>query len=150
MKSVAEWLGHLGLSKYTERFLAADIELDVVGELTDRDLESLGVTLGDRKRLQRAIASLKPDPTRLEARADTSASGPPGTVAPGESMLEYRQISVLFCDLVGSTELSKQLDPEDLHSVLTEYRNCCGSVVERFGGSISNFQGDGVLIRFGY
>ena len=112
MDSVAEWLEGLGLGRYSAAFADADIDFAVLPDLGDSDLEKLGVTLGHRKKLLRAIERLSsasaPIPTDKPHRAAISA-------APDA---ERRQITVMFCDLVGSTELASRLDPEDLRDVI--------------------------------
>jgi class 3 adenylate cyclase len=112
-------------------------------ELTDADLEKLGVPLGHRKRLLKAIENLAlPAQPALPARL---ALVPTKTDA-----AERRQLTVMFCDLVGSTALSAELDPEDLRGVIGAYHQCCTELIERYGGFIAKYMGDGVLAYFGY
>jgi class 3 adenylate cyclase len=119
-----------------------DIDFSVLGDLTDQDLEKIGVaSLGHRRKLLRAIAELKgaPEPS-------TVAAAP---VAPHDTA-ERRQVTVMFSDLVGSTALSARMDPEDLREVISAYQKRVAETVQRFGGYVAKFMGDGVLIYFGY
>src|ERR1700756_1539498 len=110
---IRTWLAGQGLAKYSEAFASNDIDLDVLPELTDADLKDLGVvSLGDRKRLLKAIASL------LAAKPATVV---PTAHPPSPIDAERRQITVLFCDLVGSTALATEMDPEDLREVISAY-----------------------------
>ena len=118
---------------------------DILRELTDADLKELGLNLGDRKRLLKAIAALDAGPTQDPAGAVELAATP---AAPREA--ERRQLTVLFCDLVGSTELSARLDPEDLREVIGAYQAACARVIARFDGHVARFLGDGVLAYFGW
>ena len=138
--SVTQWLGRHQLDRYAAAFSAAAIDVDVLRDLTEADLVALGLTLGDRKRFVRALDSLpQPPDSRAVLNGSSTNSG-----------AERRQLTVLFCDLVGSTALATQLDPEDLHDVMQAYQRCCQEVVERFGGAIVHVFGDGVMARFGY
>ena len=140
---VGEWLRSLGLSRYEEAFREAEIGPDVLPDLTDSDLEKLGVPLGDRKRLLKAIASFGPAQMVAEPR------GPPPTPSSTDAA-ERRQLTVMFCDLVGSTALSTRLDPEDMREVIAAYQKCVSETVRRFGGFVAKYMGDGVLVYFGY
>jgi predicted ATPase/class 3 adenylate cyclase len=143
VSTIAEWLASLGMSEYTERFAENGIEVDVLCELTDQDLEKLGILLGHRRRMLRAIRELgAPAPASREAV--TAASPPP------QDSAERRQLTVMFCDLVGSTALSARLDPEDLRSIVGAYHRCCTELIERNGGFVARYIGDGVLAYFGY
>jgi class 3 adenylate cyclase len=137
---VGEWLRGLGLDQYETLFRRNDIDVEVLGELTDGDLEKLGVSLGHRKRLLKAIASLRIVPT-------------PASPAPAPASIdaaERRQLTVMFCDLVGSTAMSARLDPEDMRGIIGAYHACCAALVERNGGFVAKYMGDGVLAYFGY
>ncbi len=149
MAFVKAWLETLGLAQYADAFVQADIDKEALRDLTEEDLKSLGVTLGHRKRLLRAIAGLPV--TQPAARVLAPTAGDPATViVASSSKPETRQVSALFCDLVGSTALARRLDAEDLHAVLQAYYRCCTNLVARFGGSIAHSAGDGLLARFGY
>jgi predicted ATPase/class 3 adenylate cyclase len=137
---VGDWLRSVGLGQYEAMFRASEIDADILPELTDSDLEKLGVPLGHRKRLLKAIAGL-----------GVAAAAPP-TAAPraAAEAAERRQLTVMFVDLVGSTALSAKLDPEDLRSVIGAYHRCCTELIERSGGFVAKYMGDGVLAYFGY
>ena len=140
---VGEWLRSLGLSRYEEAFREAEIGPDVLPDLTDGDLEKLGVPLGDRKRLLKAIVSFGPAQMVAEPR------GPSPTPSSTDAA-ERRQLTVMFCDLVGSTAISTRLDPEDMREVIAAYQKCVSETVRRFGGFVAKYMGDGVLAYFGY
>src|SRR5262252_2189272 len=142
MPQMADWLKKLGMSEYAELFAENDIEIDILPELTDPDLERLGVSLGDRRRILRAIRELG---APAQPAPQTALSSP----APHDSA-ERRQLTVMFCDLVGSTALSVELDPEDLRGIIASYHRCCTALVERNGGFVARYMGDGVLAYFGY
>jgi predicted ATPase/class 3 adenylate cyclase len=135
MREISEWLDSLGLGQYKSLFAKQNIDFDVLGELTSRDLEQLGISLGHRKKLMRAIA-------RIGTHDRSSPSLPRSP--------ERRHLTVMFCDLVGSTALSSRLDPEDLRSVLVQYQHCISQTIERFGGFIARYMGDGLLVYFGW
>src|SRR6516162_8995364 len=139
---VGGWLRSLGLGQYEVLFRASEIDADILPELTDVDLEKLGVPLGHRKRLLRAISGLP--------AAETLAAPSASTGSKPQDAAERRQLTVMFCDLVGSTPLSTRLDPEDLREIVGAYHRCVTDTVGRFGGFVAKYMGDGVLIYFGY
>jgi class 3 adenylate cyclase len=141
---VTAWLLDLGLARYAESFRENDIEADVLPDLTEADLERLGVSLGHRKRLLKAIAALPEE----QPPANDSEDRRTGELVKPEA--ERRQLSVLFCDLVGSTELAARLDPEDMGRLIRAYQECCAEVMERWGGHVAKYMGDGVLAYFGW
>ena len=141
---VGDWLRALGLGRYEAVFCDAEIGPDVLADLTDSDLEKLGVTLGDRKRLLKAIASLYP------AQTLPQPSNPSPMLLARENAAERRQLTVMFCDLVGSTALSARLDPEDMREVIRAYQDACSGAVARYDGFVAKFMGDGVLAYFGF
>src|SRR6516165_10738510 len=143
MQRIADWLEKLGMSEYAERFAENDIEIDILPELTDHDLKTLGVSLGHRRHILRAIRELGGSP---QAAAQTAAAVSP---APHDSA-ERRQLTVMFCGLVGSTALSVELDLEDLRAIIADYHRCCTELVEGNGGFVARHMGDGVLAYFGY
>ena len=142
MQQIADWLEKLGMSEYAERFAESDIDTSVLRDLTDQDLKELGVSLGHRRKMLRAIAELSgiaptpPQPALAEPKPQDTA--------------ERRQVTVMFSDLVGSTALSARMDPEDLREVISAYQKCVTETVRRFGGFVAKYMGDGVLIYFGY
>src|SRR5690242_8652367 len=119
-RDIATWLQGLGMSDHAERFAENRIDLSVLHDLTDQDLKELGIVLGDRRKLLRAIAELGQNGTS-KSSAFTGAA-------------ERRQLTVMFCDLVGSTSLSAQLDPEDLREVIGAYHHCCATTVDQHAG----------------
>jgi class 3 adenylate cyclase/predicted ATPase len=140
---VSSWLRDLGLEDYVQAFQANHIDAKVLPRLTADDLTALGITsVGHRRTLLDAIAAL--DVGRPTAAAEPIAV----TTRPGQA--ERRQLTVLFCDLVGSTELAARLDPEDLRGIMAAYQRCAAAVVERFEGHIAKYLGDGVLAYFGW
>ena len=148
MQQVADWLGKLGLGQYAQRFAENDISFIILPDLSDQDLEKIGVaSLGHRRLLLRAIAELKivdkGTPTAASAASAPAAS-------PRIDTAERRQVTVMFSDLVGSTALSARMDPEDLREVISAYQKCVAETVGRFGGFVAKFMGDGVLVYFGY
>ncbi|MGY4501783.1 class 3 adenylate cyclase [Bradyrhizobium sp. GM24.11] len=141
MQQIEEWLENLGMSAYAQRFLENRVDISVLGDLSDQDLRELGIVLGDRKKILRAIREMH--------GSDTIAfSAPSAEAAPG--VAERRQLTVMFCDLVGSTALSTQLDPEDLRKIIGAYHRTRAAVVEQNGGFVAKYMGDGVLVYFGY
>ena len=144
---VVVWLRSLGLGKYEAAFRDNEINEKVLLSLTAEDLKELGVAaLGHRRLLLDAIAVLR-------GQADggpTTTPGPAAVDASPRDTAERRQVTVMFSDLVGSTALSARMDPEDLREVISAYRKCAADIVERFGGFVAKFLGDGVLIYFGY
>ncbi len=140
---IGVWLRGLGLSRYEAAFRDNSIGPDILPDLTGDDLEKLGVTLGDRKRLLKAIASVC---ARETAPKPPSPSSRPSST----DAAERRQLTVMFCDLVGSTALSKRLDPEDMREVIRAYQDSCSGAIARYDGFVAKFFGDGVLAYFGF
>src|SRR6202050_5571254 len=143
MQPIAAWLEKLGMSEYVQRFAENDLDISVLPHLTDQDFKELGVSLGHRRKLLAAIAEF----------SGVAPSAPPSTALtepkPQDSA-ERRQVTVMFSDLVGSTALSARLDPEDLREVVAAYQKCVAETVQRFGGFVAKYMGDGVLVYFGY
>jgi predicted ATPase/class 3 adenylate cyclase len=145
--NIAAWLGELGLERYAEAFEANDIDASVLRTLNADDLKELGVTsLGHRKKLLEAIAALTPQ----SSAAPVAAAPAPASATPAVREAERRQLTVMFCDLVGSTGLAARLDPEDMGRVIRAYQDCCAEVVRRWDGHVAKFMGDGVLAYFGW
>jgi class 3 adenylate cyclase len=138
-----EWLRSLGLERYEPVFRENDIDADVIRDLTDEHLRELAVPMGARLKLLKAIAELGSD----------TALNNPAAVAPqpiAQATAERRQVTVMFCDLVGSTALSARMDPEDLREIIAAYQKCVTETVQRFDGYVAKYMGDGVLVYFGY
>src|SRR5258705_3651596 len=127
------WLSKLGLEQHAETFAANDIELDLLPDLSDEDLKELGLSLGHRRRLLRAIARLSSE--RVSPAIEPAAPSDAAAVR----QAERRQLTVLFCDLVGSTELSARHDPEDLRELLGRYHDAMTAVIQRYGGYVPNY-----------
>jgi class 3 adenylate cyclase len=145
---IRAWLRGLGLERYDQAFRDNEIDEKVLSSLTAEDLKDLGVTLvGHRRRLLDAIAALGAAVATTAASA-TVAAARPGTQV--QSDAERRQLTVMFCDLVGSTALAAGLDPEDLREVIGAYHRCVAKVIGRGGGFVAKYMGDGVLAYFGY
>ena len=137
------WLRGIGLAQYAEMFRANDIDIELLRRLTSDDLKDIGVaSFGHRKKLLEAIAELAgnapalPQPALIEPKTPDTA--------------ERRQVTVMFSDLVGSTALSARMDPEDLREVILAYQKCVAGTVQRFGGFVAKYMGDGVLVYLGY
>ncbi len=137
---IETWLKGLGLERYAGAFEANDVTVDLLPTLTADDLRDIGVvSVGHRRRMLDAIAA-------TPGRPSPAAPAQP----PPEPLAERRQVSVMFCDLVGSTALSTRLDPEDLSAVIRDYQDRVNQIAARYGGFIARYLGDGVLIYFGW
>src|SRR5437764_1437876 len=141
MQQIADWLDKLGLSEYAQRFADNAIDLSVIRDLTEQDLKDLGVLLGHRRKILRAIAELEgvaltPIETATEPVLRDAA--------------ERRHLTVMICDLVGSTALSARLDPEDMRVVIDAYHATCARITRTYDGFLAEFRGDGILAYFGY
>ena len=149
MDRIKQWLASLGLTQYVADFERNDIDLSLLSKLTDQDLRDLGVlSLGHRKKLLEAIVELKNGDASGSANVATeNQTIPHSTPATGG---ERRQLTVMFCDLVGSTALSEKLDPEELRALLHDYRTVCGEVISRYEGFVARYVGDGILTYFGW
>jgi class 3 adenylate cyclase len=145
MPEFVDWLKTLGMSEYAERFAENRIDLSVLRHLNDQDLKDLGVAaLGDRRKMLSAISE-------LTGTAPRAGPGPPVPTAPtSQDIAERRQLTVMFCDLVGSTALAACMDPEDLREVISAYQNACTKVIQAKGGLVAKYMGDGILAYFGY
>ena len=144
---VGGWLRNLGLGQYEPAFIENAIDLDVLLELTESDLEKLGMPLGDRKRIIKAIrvmaGSAPSAPTTSRVWESPSTYSPMATA-------ERRHLTVMICDLVGSTALSARLDPEDMGAVIDAFQAACARITLAFEGFLADFRGDGILAYFGY
>jgi class 3 adenylate cyclase/predicted ATPase len=135
---ISAWLRKLGLERYEQAFRDGEIDSEILTDLTDADLRELGIPLGPRRKLLKAISALPAGTEHPSARE---------VKRPGA---ERRQLTVLFCDMVDSTELSAQLDPEDMGAVMSAYQRTTAAVVEHFEGHVARYLGDGVLAYFGW
>ena len=137
MSDIVAWLERLGLGRYAPAFEENEIDLESLTHLTEDMLKEIGLPIGPRAKLLAAIAELASVPT---SEADRDAP-----LMPPEKRVERRQITVMFCDLVGSTALAKKLDPEDLRALMQAYQKTCGAVIERHGGHVAQYLGDGIM-----
>ena len=147
---VSAWLENLGLGIYREAFEKNAITWDVLTELNQGDLESQGVLLGHRKTLLRAIAQLSSGAGVLAPGSLPGAVSSDTPFSPERDHAERRQLTVVFCDLVDSTSLSRQVDPEDLQEITRCFLDACSQEIGRFNGYVAKYMGDGLLVYFGY
>ena len=156
MSPFTDWLQSIGLAHYAQVFFDNDIDLEVMPSLSEQDLEKLGVSMGHRKKLLKAIADLDSRTVNVLALATSSGTQ---TDAAGESKVlaktsaepgERRQLTVLFCDMVGFTELASRLDPEILQKVIRAYEDACAVCITRYDGYVFQRLGDGIVAFFGY
>jgi len=148
MATIREWLEQVGLDRYAEAFEHHQVTPDIAADLHEDDLKDIGVaSLGHRKQLLRAFAA---PPVETASPVRSVDAAPKSQDEVGLDHAERRQITVLFCDLVGSTRLSERLDPEDLSNLIGAYRQAAAAVVERYQGHVAQYQGDGMLAYFGW
>src|SRR4051812_7008853 len=143
MEPIRKWLNQLGLAQYEKVFAENDVDLEALRLLAEGDLEKLGISLGHRKKLLKAIPEI--DAELISATLPPSDSRPPILV---ES--ERRQLTVLFCDMVGFTELANRVDPEILQRVIRSYEDACAACITRYEGYVFQRLGDGIVAFFGY
>jgi len=147
---IVVWLRSLGLGRYEAAFRDNEIDETVLPSLTAEDLKDLGVSVvGHRRKLLDAIAALRTDGGIKAPSSDAATTSSAPTGSP-EDRAERRQVTVMFSDLVGSTAISAQMDPEDLREVISAYQKCVAETVGRFGAFVAKYLGDGVLVYFGY
>lgn len=144
---VSAWLEANGFARFIELFEENEIDEDVLAELDENDLAGLGISLGARKKLLKAIRSAS---FPADASHSSKSLSPGIAKQPPQSAAERRQLTVMFVDLVGSTELSGRLDPEDMREVITGFQNLVAGIVTRFEGQVAKYMGDGVLCYFGW
>src|SRR5262249_7625308 len=142
--NVGTWLQKLGLGQYETVFAANAIDGDVLAELTEADFEKIGIPLGDRKRLMRAINALVARSPQIVAKKEIAEHSQNAQGA------ERRHLTVMICDLVGSTALTARLDPEDMGAVIDAYQAACARITLSYDGFLADFRGDGILAYFGY
>jgi hypothetical protein len=150
---ITNWLRGLGLGQYASAFRDNAIDAEVLRELTAEDLKDLGVNLvGHRRKLLAAIATLPPDSPGSDTPITSTQPLREGQdlAGIGAGDAERRQLTVMFCDLVGSTALSSRLDPEDLREVIAAYHRAVAGAVAGLDGFVAKYMGDGVLVYFGY
>ena len=133
MTGIAEWLASIGLSEYAQRFAENGIDVSVLRDLTEQDLKDLGVLLGHRRKILRAIAEFDGvAPTPIET----------ATKPVRRDEAERRHLTVMICDLVGSTALSARLDPEDMRVVVDAYHAACARITRTYDGFLAEFRGE--------
>ncbi len=145
MTDIADWLEALRLAKYAANFVENEVEFSDLTELSDEDLAEMGLPLGPRRRILKAIRAEADQPIDPPEIDDGAAEAPDRP-----ALAERRQLTVMFCDLAGSTELSTRLDPEDYRETMRAYQDMCAGVVARYDGYVAKFMGDGVLAYFGW
>lgn len=153
LQDIQSWLSDLGLGKFASAFADAEVEFSDLVKLTDDDLKEIGLPVGPRRRVSSAIAAMKRGPNAgsiadSDFSADSTAASPSSSNIP--SGAERRHLTVMFVDLVGSTEMAARLDAEDMRNVITGYQNTVAGVVSRYEGFVAKFMGDGVLCYFGW
>src|ERR1700730_10430681 len=146
MTALQNWLREFGLEPLTKVLADNDVDLEILSDLTETDLEKLGISLGHRRKLLKAVATLHDTGDRAAEAGKHTAPSAAGSTTDAER----RQVTVLFSDLVGSTALSARMDPEDLREVISAYQKCVAETVQRFAGYVAKYMGDGVLVYFGY
>ena len=144
---VGTWLRNVGLGQYEQVFVENAIDLDVLPDLTEGDLEKIGIPLGDRKRIVREIKAMTSSSPSASVTSEVMEAGNKYTHL---TAAERRQLTVLICDLVGSTGLSARLDPEDMGAVIDAFQAACARITLAFDGFLADFRGDGILAYFGY
>src|SRR5262249_38805342 len=147
---IVVWLRSLGLGKYEAAFRENDIDETILPGLTHETLKKLGVaSIGHRVKLLDAIGALRSDASGTTPCVDATTTSRTPSARPEETA-ERRQVTVMFSDLVGSTALSARMDPEDLRELISAYQKCVAETVQRLGGFVAKYMGDGVLVYFGY
>ena len=157
MQQVTDWVEKLGMSEYAEHFSENDIDFSILPELTDQDLEKIGVaSLGHRRKILKAIAALD-GPVAAAARAPAPTATKPAAVASPELRIgsavatgERRYLTVMFCDLVDSTGIAAQLDAEEWRDLVNAYLDDASAAVTEMGGHVAKKLGDGLMALFGY
>ncbi len=142
---IEAWLRSIGLEQYEQTFRQNAIDAEILTELTDADLDKLGILLGHRKKMLRSIAALRAGEATAAAAADVAA-----LAALRIDTAERRQVTVMFCDLVGSTALAATMDPEDLRELISAYQKCVAEIVRLADGFVAQYMSDGALVYFGH
>ena len=151
MSSIKTWLEQISLERYASVFEENEIEIQDLPELSESDLNELGIPMGPKKRILKSLANIRGSNTEYSVDIRTGVE----SISRDSSDLfeqeaERRQLTVMFCDLVGSTSIAQALDPEDLRTVNRNYQDFCAQTIERYGGYIAKYMGDGVIAYFGY
>ena len=157
MDTLSSWLRRLGLDRYASVLAEQEVDLEALRLLTEKDLQELGLPLGPRKKLLKALADLECDDSPLASASvevhptstPAEASSVPAVHATGETG-ERRQLTVLFCDMVGFTELANRVDPEVLQGIIRSYEDACAVCITRYEGYVFQRLGDGIVAFFGY
>jgi class 3 adenylate cyclase/tetratricopeptide (TPR) repeat protein len=147
--AIGPWLESLGLGRYRQIFIAEEIDLQILPDLTEAELAALGLPLGPRKKILQAVRALRGGAPKRHRR-DGAGRADPETSASPRRDAERRNLTVLNCDMVNSTALANRLDPEQLREVMHPYFDACSEVVDRFGGFVAKYTGDGLIAYFGY
>jgi hypothetical protein len=161
MQQIADWLEKLGLGQYAQRFAENDIDFRVLPDLTDQDLRELGLSMGHRRRLLRAISELSNTPTSRSpivikstpppiSASEPSPSGVVIAAPVAEAIGERRHVTVMFCDLVDSTGIAAKLDAEEWRDLVGAYLDAASAAVIEMGGKVAKKLGDGLMALFGY
>src|SRR6185369_3670792 len=144
MLDVSTWLADHGFERFVDLFAENEVDGEVLCDLTDDHLKGMGIPLGPRMKLLKAISELR------EANIKASPTEAKASAPAHYSEHARRQLTLMFCDLVGSTELSGQVDPEEMQAIMGIYQDVCARMITRFDGYLAKFLGDGVLAYFGY
>jgi class 3 adenylate cyclase len=149
---IGSWLRDLGLERYVAAFADNDVTPTILPHLCAADLKELGVaSVGHRRLLLAAIDKLREGPISARDPPETLTSGSsPSSPLAGDDEGERRHLTVMFCDIVGSTTLARELDPEDMRVVTRAFYSSCAESIKAYGGFIAKYLGDGVLAYFGY
>src|SRR5689334_10071097 len=148
MIGIRDWLKGIGLGGYADLFEGEQIDFDTVRHLDDASLKELGVPMGPRLKLLAAIRALSDSHHRFTNQPQPPSTPEAALKSPGR--VERRQLTVMFCDLIGSTELAEQLDPEELRELMRAYQSACATAVERYDGHVAQYLGDGLMVYFGW
>lgn len=149
MGALAQWLRAHCFEQYEKIFVENDVDLPALKLLNESDLAGLGISLGHRKKLLHALAALDASATNSAAPAPSPSTGADNATTAAAAG-ERRQLTILFCDLVGSTALSRALDPEQLRELMHRYQSTCGQIVQRYEGHVAQYLGDGLMVYFGW
>jgi len=149
VSDIRTWLESLGLARYSRVFVDNDVDLDVLPHLTEAMLKEMGLSIGVRARVMAGIEALgsAPEAARPVAAKDDRASLDERSGAMRDA--ERRPLTVMFCDLVGSTELAESMDPEDLRALIGAYQSAGRKIIERYEGNVAQYLGDGIMAYFG-